>query len=250
MKEETEDRSTRPSGRSATIWISPLANKTVHLQTNLPNADWARVDGESVAAIGHGFVAHDYYPPLSRYYWYTATAGTEVVTSVPVHWMVDSPRIFDIGNGDNVPVVVRTQRPLSWASRSALFDVLQSDPVAVVSRAFPSTATLVLRVAVADRVPLHRLLKTGRVLALRSPCTDAVYDTIMLPKSWTMEDENASDPQGFVTVKIDYQTVHEDIQPTQHLPDWMLVTILEKYATMDALQGSYATMDALRIGPG
>jgi hypothetical protein len=231
--------------RQAQIWVTMLPNFTVMLQTNMPGQDWVRVDGESRATIGHGFTVHDYSPPLGRYYWYEAGP----LTSIPVRVAATHPRLFDMTTGASVELTVRTQRPVTWEGRSSHFDVLQSIPVVVVVPAMPSNAALVLRVAVNDRVPLHRLLKTGRVLVLRSPCSDAVFDTTLMVKNWKMDSEKESDAQGFVTVTVEYQSVHEDIQPTQHLPDWMMLSLPQTYPSFEAMRNAYPTFDALKKGP-
>jgi hypothetical protein len=172
-----------------------------------------------------GRVTVDGYAPLGRDVLYRVTDATGATAEPPIMNVPDpgAPVLSHATDPTRWQLVaVADQLPNEWAARSVWFDVLdRRDP-------FVATAPLRLRNGdvvlylpdLAARGPLLDLLADGVPLLLRSPCTAAVDDVVMLVTGVREELAVPDRKAGARLVTLTYQAVTRDLGPYLPDPTW------------------------------
>lgn len=160
--------------------------------------------------------AYDNAVPLQLPTYYEVTDATATkVTSGPVTIDQSTPILADaLYPSLNTSVVLISQKPNTWESRSVWFDVLgREDPLPVVAPLRYRNGTIKIRAAEpADRAELLSLLTTGRPLLLRQPCHNMSADDVyLLPIRVTESPIVDQYHAGPATFDIEYQAVTRDI---------------------------------------
>lgn len=200
-------------------------------------------------AVPDGRATVDGYAPFGRAILYRATdstgaAGEAMVTLPDPPGPVLSDAL-DPNRFVRVPVI--DQLPNAWDARSVWFDVLdRRDPFVAVAPLRFRNGELVVRVAGNDeRTELMALLATGSPLVLRSPCSDALDDVVMLPSQVREALALTDDKTGPRTVTITYQAVTRDLGPYLPDPEWTWTDVLadDRLASWNVVRATFSTWD-------
>jgi hypothetical protein len=195
----------------------------------------------------NGSATFDGYAPLGRPILYRATDSTGA-TGEAVTELVDpgSALLSDALDPNRVAAVtVVDQLPNAWQGRSVWFDILdRRDPFVAVAPLRLRDGTITLRVSgVDERRALLALLETGNPLVLRSACTEAVDDVVLLPMSVDESLVLDDDKSGPRDVAITYQAVTRDLGPYYPDPEWRWADVVAdpRHPSWTALVASYAS---------
>lgn len=212
-----------PSGSWALLSITATAPATAsyfsfEIYDGSPNTvgDGMYVDDVTITSNRLVKTAYDNAVPLQlpTYYEVTDATATKVVSG-PVTINQTTPILADaLYPSLNTSVVLISQKPNTWESRSVWFDVLgREDPLPVVAPLRYRNGTIKIRAAEpADRAELLSLLTTGRPLLLRQPCHNMSADDVyLLPMRVTESPVVDQYHAGPATFDIEYQAVTRDI---------------------------------------
>jgi hypothetical protein len=221
---------------------------TVRLDTDTAGpGEWTRSAGEGAeVVVGSTQEAEDRFAPLGvplRYLW-TTQEGVEAAAEVTV--TADGPVLSSAYRpGAAVETRIVSQQPVTWQGRSIAHPVLsRRDPLVTIQPPEYHSATLRLWTSGRDATDtLLTLLNTGEPLILRTPCTAAVRDAVILPTRWTEDLVAASKPSGERWVDIEYQavTAEPSAWPDEHEWTWEALAAVPSLTTYNDLMQQFGT---------
>lgn len=196
-----------------------------------------------------GRTTWDGYAPLGRDVLYRVTDSLGAVGEAQVTVPDPGGGVLSDATDPNrwIAVPVMDQLPNEWEGRSVWFDVLdRRDPFVAVAPLRLRNGELVVRVVGNDqRTRLMDLLAVGTPILVRSSCSAALDDVVMLPITVRESLIVETDKDGPREVRIQYQAVTRDLGPYMPDPSWTWddVAADPRLPSWDAFVATFATWD-------